>query len=138
MNKAVSFSIFIISGVVLSFLTGNIAVSIVGCSIVGLLINREIFSSGNNLISEIGDNPDAFLSRFQALKSHVIDHDYDHHIYEETVQDSVFIDAEGEVWSLELDTLDWYQLSDNAWTRAEPMNKMILVSETEFMEMEIP
>ena len=138
MNKLVSLIILLVSGVVLRFLTGNIIVSIVGCSIIGIVLNREIFSAGKSKISEIGDYPDVFLSRFQNLKAHVTVHDYDYPIYEETVQDSILFDTEGKLWSLELDTLDWYQLSEDVWIQAEPMNKMILVSETVFMEMKIP
>lgn len=137
MNRIITSIVLILSGVVISYLTGNIIVSLVGCSIIGLVLNREIFSSGKSDISEIGVYPDEYHQRFQILKDHVSVHDYDYDIYEDTVQDSIFIDTDGKVWSLGLDTLDWNQLSGDNWIRAEPMKKMILVSEAEFMEMEI-
>ena len=136
MNIIASLIILFVSGVVLRFLIGNIIVSIVGCSLIGLLINREIFSNGKSDISEIYEFPDEYLKRFQILKEHVATHDYDYPIYEDRVLDSVFIDTDGEFWSLGLDTLDWYKLSGNVWLRAKPMNKMILVSEAKFMEID--
>ena len=138
MNRIITSLVLIVSGVVISFLTGNIIVSIVGCSFIGLVLNRELFSSGKRDISEIGVYPNEYLNRFRALKDHVSVHDYDYVIYEDTVQDSIFIDTDGKVWSLGLETLDWYKLIGDDWIGEEPTNKMILVSETEFMEMEIP
>ncbi len=49
---------------------------------------------------------------------------------------SVFIDAEGHIWSLGLESLEWYLLDDDEWIRNEPQYKMIMVSESEFLETE--
>ena len=119
---------------VISFLTGNILVSIVGCSIIGLVLNREIVLPEKIDFSEIGVSPSEYHQRFQTLKEHVSVLDYDLDVYEDTVHDSVFLDTDGKLWSLGIDTLEWYQLINDEWMRAEPINKMILFSEAELTE----
>ena len=134
MNRIISSLVLVVTGVVFNFLTGNILVSVIGCSLLGLMLNQKIFSQGKRDKTDLGIYPEEYLNRFQTLKDYVKIHDSNYEVYEDTVLDSVFIDKEGKIWSLGLETLDWYQLIVDDWVRAEPKKKMILLSETELTE----
>ncbi len=134
MNRIISSLVLVVTGAALNFLTGNILVSVIGCSLLGLMLNQEIFSQGKSDKTDLGIYPEEYLNRFQTLKDYVKIHDSNYEVYEDAVLDAVFIDKEGKIWSLGLETLDWYQLIADDWIRAEPKKKMILLSETELTE----
>ena len=138
MNSIISSIVLLVSGIIISFLTSNVLFSIIGCSIVGLLLNRELFLSGGDEYSDPWIYPSEYFQGYQTYKEYVIVHDYHYSDYEDTVLDSVFIDTEGQIWSLGLESLDWYQLVDNEWIRKEPHYKMKRISESEFLEMGAP
>ena len=92
--------------------------------------------SGGNNFFDTGIPSSEYLQGFQTFKEYVNIHDYHYDDYKYTVVDSVFIDAEGHIWSLGLESLEWYLLDDDEWIRNEPQYKMIMVSESEFLETE--
>ena len=134
MNRIVSSAALIIAGVVTSLLTDNFIVSILICSMLGLLLNREIIIKRDAAYDDPSIDPSEFHGRFQTLKDHVTSHDYDYPIYEDTVLDSVFIDTEGQLWCLGLESLEWYRQVGDKWEKDIPSHKMILVSESEIIE----
>lgn len=131
MNKAISAIVLIVTGLVISYLMSNILISIVVCSILGLLLNREIFSSINEEPINQGILPSEYHQRFQDFKEFLNVYDYYNELYEDTVLDSLFIDSKGILWCLGVESLDWYQNEGDIWVKNEPQNRMILVSESE-------
>ena len=136
MNRVISSIVLLVSGVIISYLSSNILFSVIGCSVISLILNRELFMSGGDNFFDSGIPSSEILQGFQTFKDYVNIHDYQYDDYKDTVVDSVFIDAGGHIWSLGLESLEWYLLVDDEWIRNEPQYKMIMVSESEFFEME--
>ena len=138
MSKITYAFMMLVAGVGINYLTGNIIFSFIGCSLIGLGFNakRIIQSKKTSKFekSELGLSPKEYLNKFKLLKDHVTLHDYDYDMYKNTVYDSIFIDTDGIIWSLGLETLEWYQLKNDNWIRAEPKNKMILINKAEAEE----
>lgn len=140
MGKILYGATMILAGIVIIYFTGNIVYSFLGCLIVGFIFNAKYFFSKkkeNQNKEDLSDymlSPREYLNNFNKLREYVNSDKNYYDDYEYRVTDSIFIDTENNIWSLELETHNWYKYKDHIWVKAEPKYDMMIISKNQIVE----
>jgi len=140
MGKILYGATMILAGIVIIYFTGNIVYSFLGCLIVGFIFNAKYFFSKkkeNQNKEDLSDymlSPREYINNFNKLREYVNSDKNYYDDYEYRVTDSIFIDTENNIWSLELETHNWYKYKDNTWIKAEPKHDMMIISKNQILE----
>jgi len=140
MGKILYGATMILAGIVIIYFTGNIVYSFLGCLLIGFVFNAKNFFSkkkedqNKEDLSDYMLSPREYLNNFNKLREYVNSDKNYYDDYEYRVTDSIFIDTENNIWSLELETHNWYKYEGSNWIKAEPKNDMIIISKNQILE----
>ena len=115
--------ILIVSGLTVSFLSGNLILSILTCLILGALLSGTITKRGKKQKKKQPlFTSDEFLDKVKEIK--MINENHDEDSLNEILEDSLFFDQKDLIWSIGTGSLLWYRLDGNEWVNDTPQSKL--------------
>lgn len=140
MGKILYGATMILVGMAIIYFTGNIVYSFLGCLLIGFIFNAKNFFSKQKKdqnkvdLSDYLLSPKEYLNNFNKLREYVHSDKNYYDDYEYRLTDSIFIDTENNIWSLELETHNWYKYKDHTWVKTEPKHDMTIISKSQILE----
>jgi hypothetical protein len=122
MKSSYNAIILIVTGLTVSFLSGNLILSVLTCMVLGALLSGVIRIGGKQKQEKYWFMSDEYVDKIKEIRHSEMS--LDEESLNEILEDSIFITQTGHFWSIGTGSHSWHRFDGNNWVKDNPKSKL--------------